>query len=239
MSEAQQPRGGSGAMFDTIAGRYDLLNRIISLGVDTRWRRRTVAALACAPSHRVLDLATGTADLALLTVSTYPGVRVVGLDPSPKMLEVGDQKLKKAGVSERITLVEGDAQHIPFEDQSFEGVSMAFGIRNVPDRMAALREMKRVTKPGGRIAILELSEPKNGLLGPLARFHIHSVVPWVGSVISGQKAYHYLQASIAAFPPPEEFAAMMREAGLRVIEVVPLSFGVSTLYVATPAKAES
>ena len=239
MSEAQQPRGGSGAMFDTIAGRYDLLNRIISLGVDNRWRRRTVEALACAPSHRVLDLATGTADLALLTASMYPGVRVVGLDPSPKMLEVGAQKLKKAGVSERITLVEGDAQHLPFEDQSFEGVSMAFGIRNVPDRLAALREMARVTKPGGRVAILELSEPRSGILGPLARFHIHSVVPWVGSVISGQKAYHYLQASIAAFPPPEEFAAMMREAGLRVLEVAPLSFGVSTLYVATPVKAES
>jgi demethylmenaquinone methyltransferase/2-methoxy-6-polyprenyl-1,4-benzoquinol methylase len=238
MSETPQAQGGSGAMFDTIAARYDLLNRIISLGVDTRWRRRTVEALACTPAHRVLDLATGTADLALLTAQTYPGVRIVGLDPSPKMLEVGAQKLKKAGVSERITLIEGDAQHIPFEDNSFEGISMAFGIRNVPDRMAALREMKRVTKPNGRIAILELSEPKSGILGPLARFHIHSVVPWVGSVISGQKAYHYLQASIAAFPAPEDFAVMMREAGLKVLEVAPLSFGVSCLYVATPVKDE-
>lgn len=233
------PQNGSGAMFDTIAHRYDLLNRIISLGVDNRWRRRAVEALACQPNHKVLDLATGTGDLALLTVQSYPGVRVVGLDPSQKMLEVGEQKIKKLHLTERITMQVGDAQQLPFEDQSFNGVSIAFGIRNVPDRLQALREMKRVTKPGGRIVILELSEPRSGILGPLARFHIHSVVPWVGSLISGQKAYHYLQDSIAAFPPPEEFASMMREAGLQVLEVAPLSFGVSCLYVATPAKAEA
>jgi demethylmenaquinone methyltransferase/2-methoxy-6-polyprenyl-1,4-benzoquinol methylase len=232
-------QNGSGEMFDTIAHRYDLLNRIISLGVDNRWRRRAVEALNCRPDHKVLDLATGTGDLAILTTQSYPGVRVVGLDPSPKMLEVGEQKIKKLHLDGRISLQQGDAQQLPFEDQSFHGISIAFGIRNVPDRAQALREMRRVTKPGGRIVILELSEPRNGVLGPLARFHIHSVVPWVGSLISGQKAYHYLQSSIAAFPPPEEFASMMREAGLQVLEVAPLSFGVSCLYVATPAKPEA
>lgn len=224
-------------MFDTIAQRYDLLNRLISFGIDTRWRRRTVEALDCKPGHRVLDLATGTADLALLTAKTYPEVSVVGLDPSPKMLEVGNKKIQEANLSSRISLTLGDAQALPFPEKSFDAVSMAFGIRNVPDRLRALQEMERVTRDNGRIAILELSEPRDGVLSKLARFHIHSVVPWVGAMISGQKAYHYLQASIAAFPPPEEFAGMMQEAKLRVLDIIPLTFGVSCLYVATPARS--
>ena len=115
---------------------------------------------------------------------------------------------------------------------------MAFGIRNVPDRAAALREMARVTRKGGRVAILELGEPKRGLLGPLARFHIRHVVPALGALISGSREYRYLQESIAAFPEPEVFAELMRDSGLRVISVTPLTFGVCNLYVATPAEAE-
>lgn len=234
----QQPgvREGSGQMFDGIAARYDLLNRIISLGIDQSWRRKTVAALELSSSSKVLDLATGTADLAILVAQTEPGVQITGLDPSVKMLEVGQQKIAAEQLTDRITLVEGDAQKLPFPDHSFDGVCMAFGIRNVPDRKQALREMSRVTKPGGRIAILELAEPKGGVMGSLARFHVHTVVPWLGSLLSGSAEYRYLQRSIAAFPDAQDFAKLMSTCGLRMLSVEPLTFGVSTLYVATPDK---
>jgi demethylmenaquinone methyltransferase / 2-methoxy-6-polyprenyl-1,4-benzoquinol methylase len=227
---------GSGAMFDGIAARYDLVNRVISLGIDQSWRRKTVHALALEPGHRVLDLATGTADLAIQVARTEPSVTVVGLDPSSKMLEVGRAKVERAELSARVTLVQGDAQALPFETASVDSVCIAFGIRNVPDRGKALREMARVTRPGGRIAILELSEPRGGLLGALARFHIHSVVPYVGALLSGVKEYQYLQRSIAAFPPADEFRALMASSDLNVLAVHPLTFGVCHLYVAEPGK---
>jgi demethylmenaquinone methyltransferase/2-methoxy-6-polyprenyl-1,4-benzoquinol methylase len=224
-------------MFDAIAERYDLVNRVISLGIDQSWRRKTVAALALSQGARVLDLATGTADLAIQVARDQPGACVVGLDHSQRMLEVGRRKLHEALLSDRVSLVQGDAQALPYEAASFDGVCMAFGIRNVPDRARALREMARVTRPGGRIAILELSEPKaGGLLAPLARFHIHTLVPWLGSLISGAEEYRYLQRSIAAFPPAEEFAELMRHCSLEVIECSALTFGVCHLYVATPAR---
>jgi demethylmenaquinone methyltransferase/2-methoxy-6-polyprenyl-1,4-benzoquinol methylase len=233
-------RLGSGNMFDAIAHRYDLLNRVISLGVDQGWRRRTVDALALAgrgPAE-VLDLATGTADLAMMIARRLPEVRVTGLDPSRNMLDVGVRKLAETKLDQRVTLVEGDAQTLPFEDGRFAGATMAFGIRNVPDRAKALREIARVTRKGGRVAILELGEPKRGIFGPLARFHIRHVVPTIGALISGSREYRYLQESIAAFPEPDVFAELMRASGLRVIAVTPLTFGVCNLYVATPAEAE-
>lgn len=228
------PRNGSGAMFDAIAGRYDLLNRIISLGIDQSWRRRTVDALALPRGGRALDLATGTADLAIMIADRAEGSKIVGLDPSTGMLDVGKGKIATLGLQQRIELEVGDAEQIPHGSASFDAVSMAFGIRNVPDRERALREMARVTRPGGRVAILELSEPRGGLLGPLARFHIHTVVPTLGALLSGSREYSYLQASIAAFPPADAFAELMGKAGLGVLEVIPLTFGVAHLYVATP-----
>lgn len=227
-------REGSGAMFDGIAARYDLVNRVISLGIDQSWRRKTVRALELGPAHRVLDLATGTADLAIQVARTEPSVSVVGLDPSSKMLDVGRVKIARAELEKRVELVQGDAQALPFEDRSFHSVCIAFGIRNVPDRARALNEMARVTRPGGRIAILELSEPRAGWLGALARFHIHRVVPYVGAVLSGVKEYQYLQRSIAAFPPASEFAALMQRSNLNVLGVHALTFGVCHLYVAEP-----
>jgi demethylmenaquinone methyltransferase/2-methoxy-6-polyprenyl-1,4-benzoquinol methylase len=234
MSAPETVRGGSGAMFDNIAPRYDLMNRLISLGVDQSWRRRTVAALELPRCRQVLDLATGTGDLAIQVAETAGEVEVVGLDPSERMLEIGRDKVRAAGLAERVELVQGDAEELPFEDDTFDGVCMAFGIRNVPDRARALSEMRRVTRPGGRIAILELSEPRRGLLAPMARFHVHTVVPWLGSLISGAREYRYLQQSIAAFPPAEEFGGMMQSAGLDVLDIVRLTFGVCHLYVATP-----
>jgi demethylmenaquinone methyltransferase / 2-methoxy-6-polyprenyl-1,4-benzoquinol methylase len=230
------PRAGSGEMFDQIAGRYDLLNRIISLGMDQGWRRRTVAALNLTAGSTVLDLATGTGDLALLIARTHPEARVIGTDPSRGMLDVAEKKARAAHA--KVALRQGGAEAIDLAEGSVDAVSMAFGIRNVPDRAAALREMARVTRPGGRIAILELSEPRKGALGALARFHIHQVVPRVGGVISGRGGeYAYLQRSIAAFPAPDAFAALMDGAGIDVLEVAPMTFGVVCLFVGTPRGA--
>ncbi len=223
---------GSGEMFDAIAPRYDLVNRVISLGIDQSWRRRTVEALALEGRARVLDLATGTGDLALAIAARYPEAHIVGTDPSLKMLAVATTKVERAALGSRITLSQGDAETLNFPDQSVDALSMAFGIRNVPDRSRALREMARVVRVGGRIAILELSEPTMPLLGSLARFHIHTVVPAIGAALSGAREYRYLERSIAAFPDRESFAEKMREAGLTVVTAQPLTFGVATLFIA-------
>lgn len=228
-SDAVRP--GSGEFFDAIAARYDLVNRVMSFGIDRGWRTRTVRALALEPGMRVLDLATGTADLAIETARRHRDVEVVGIDPSAKMLGVGREKVRARSLEGRVTLLEGDAQRIEQPDASFDGITIAFGIRNVPDRSRAMREMVRVGKPGARIAILELGEPRSGLLGPLARFHVHVMVPRIGALLSGAQEYRYLQRSIAAFPPAEEFAAQMRAAGMIDVRVEPLTFGVCHLYV--------
>lgn len=232
---ALTPRGGSGEMFDRIAARYDLVNRILSLGVDQRWRTRTVDALELRPGHRVLDVATGTGDLALKIAERHTDVAIVGLDPSQGMLAIAREKVERAALTDRLELCAGDAQELPFEAASFDGLCIAFGIRNVPDRGRALREMARVVRPGGRIAILELSEPR-GVLGPLARFHVHTLVPFIGALLSGKREYRYLEQSIAAFPSAADFAELMRESGLEVRALTPLTFGVCHLYVATPAR---
>jgi demethylmenaquinone methyltransferase/2-methoxy-6-polyprenyl-1,4-benzoquinol methylase len=234
-SDVGSPRDGSGEMFDAIAPRYDLLNRIISLGIDQGWRNDTVAALALKSGAKVLDLATGTADLALLIAKTHSDAIIEGVDPSLKMLEIGRAKVAAAQVADRVTLTAGVAEELPFPSGTFDGVTIAFGIRNVPDRSRGLREMARVTRQGGRIAILELSEPRGGFLAPFARFHVHTVVPFVGSLLSGSREYRYLQRSIAAFPPAEEFARTMTSSGLRVLEMRPLTFGVCHLYIAEPS----
>jgi demethylmenaquinone methyltransferase / 2-methoxy-6-polyprenyl-1,4-benzoquinol methylase len=221
-------------MFDRIAHRYDLLNRVLSLGIDQRWRRRTVRALALdrvAGPGRVLDLATGTGDLALLVARSHPTVRVDGLDPSERMLDEARAKIRGAGLADRVALVTGDAESLPYPDATFDGVTIAFGIRNVPDRARGLREMRRVTRPGGRVAVLELSEPSGGLMGRIARFHVHTVVPRIGALLSGEREYRYLQQSIADFPPASEFADMMRATGLEPVRVQPLTLGVCHLYV--------
>jgi demethylmenaquinone methyltransferase / 2-methoxy-6-polyprenyl-1,4-benzoquinol methylase len=225
-------RDGSGAMFDGIAHRYDFVNRVMSLGIDQSWRKATVRALGLGPGQRVLDLATGTGDLAILVARAEAQASVVGLDPSHKMLEIGRAKLGRLGLERQVELIAGNAEQLPFEDRSFDGICMAFGIRNVPDRPRALREMARVIRPGARVAILELSEPEGTMIGSIARFHVHSVVPRLGALLSGKREYAYLQRSIAAFPRASEFAELMRSAGFASVEVSPLTFGVVHLYVA-------
>jgi demethylmenaquinone methyltransferase/2-methoxy-6-polyprenyl-1,4-benzoquinol methylase len=236
VSESLVPLG-SGAMFDRIAARYDTVNRVLSLGLDQRWRRRVVRALGdLGERPRVLDVATGTGDLAIEIARTWKGATVVGLDPSPGMLAIAGKKLAKRQLSDRVTLVEGDAQALPQKNCEMDAATIAFGIRNVPDRGLALRELARVVRPGGRIAVLELGEPKRGLLAAAARFHSHHFVPRIGALLSGSREYRYLQRSVAAFPPAEQFAELMRASGLRVLDVQPMTFGVCTMYLATPAE---
>jgi demethylmenaquinone methyltransferase/2-methoxy-6-polyprenyl-1,4-benzoquinol methylase len=236
VSEHEVTTLGSGAMFDRIASRYDLLNRVLSLGFDQSWRRRAVRALALGGNPRVLDVATGTGDLAIAIARMHPGAHVIGLDPSARMLAIASTKLARRGLATRVSLVQGDAQQLPQANCEVDAATIAFGIRNVPDRAAALRELARVVRPGGRVAVLELGTPRNGPLGVFARFHAAHVVPRIGGWLSGAREYRYLQSSVAAFPPPDEFAAVMQANGLTVIDIRPLMFGACTLYVATPTE---
>jgi len=225
------PRPGSGAMFDRIARRYDLLNRILSLGMDRGWRRRTAGALALSPGDRVLDLATGTADLAIAVARRWPGVEVVGVDPSAEMRARGQAKVDRLGLADRIRLSDGDALALDFADASFAAVTIGFGLRNLTDRAGGLAEMARVTRPGGRVAVLELGEPRRGLLSAPARFYVHHLVPRIGALLSGAAAYRHLQRSIEAFPPPAELVAMMEAAGLVAAPPRRLGLGACHLFI--------
>jgi len=227
---------GSGQMFDAIAERYDLLNRVLSLGLDKGWRRKAVRALQAPPDGKVLDLASGTADIALAVARHYPSVTVQGIDPSAGMLEVGRTKVEAAGLGGRIQLDLGDAQQLELGDNSFDACSIAFGIRNVPDRLAALREMARVVRPGGRVVILELSTPTSGLQAWASRIHVEHFVPLVGGLLSGPEAYQHLRDSMQAFPSDEEFSALMSAAGLEDVSAQRLGLGVCALYLATAPK---
>jgi demethylmenaquinone methyltransferase/2-methoxy-6-polyprenyl-1,4-benzoquinol methylase len=219
-------------MFDAIARRYDLVNRLLSLGLDRSWRRAAVAALQLPAGAQVLDVATGTADVALEAARQVPNSHVIGIDPSTLMLEVGRGKVADAGFDRRVELRRGEAENLPFDDASFDGVTIAWGIRNAADRVRALAEMARVTRPGGRVAVLESLEAPGLLLGPAVRFYCRTVVPFVGGLVSRRRQeYKYLQTSIAAFPGPDEFHGMMRGVGLEVEISRPLTFGACWLFV--------
>ena len=229
MSKMSPHADGSGAMFDRIARRYDLLNRLMSFGIDKIWRRKLLAAL---PNHgQILDVATGTADVAIAIAQQDNEISVTGLDPSVGMLEVGIEKVHGHGLNKRVTLEVGDAQKMPYGDNSFSGSCISFGIRNVPNRLLGLKEMVRVTAPGGQVVVLELSEPKGGIMAAFARLHVHYIVPFLGALISGDKEYRYLQTSIQAFPPAAQFAKLMEEAGLEHVTAQRLTFGTAHLYV--------
>ena len=240
MTESLVPLG-SGAMFDRIAARYDTVNRVLSLGHDQRWRKRVVRALGIAKGDhgahpRVLDVATGTGDLAIEIARACRGALVVGFVLLSSKLTIAAQKLEKRSLADRVTLVEGAAQALPQASCEMDAATLAFGIRNVPGRGKALRELARVVRPGGRIAVLELGEPRRGVLAAAARFHSHYFVPKIGALLSGKREYAYLQKSVAAFPPAEQFAQLMRDSGLKVLAVTPMTFGVCTMYLATPAE---
>eukprot|EP00752_Nemacystus_decipiens_P009755 g8712.t1 len=274
---------GSGKMFDSIAPRYDLINKVISLGLDMRWRRTMVDGLQLRAGDRVVDMATGTADVAIMisrelaklegaassadqgeeSGKNYPGV--VGIDPSARMLEVGREKAAEAGLSSRVLLQTGDAQDlVDIADGSVDKLTMAFGIRNVPDRLKALREFSRImAKPteavpavegangdGGEegvggsslpsrsssvVAILELQNPESGLLASASRTFIKYGAPVLGWAMSGNGAeYGHLKNSILNFPSVSEWMALMEEAGLEVFSHDTMGFGTVHLYLARP-----
>jgi demethylmenaquinone methyltransferase / 2-methoxy-6-polyprenyl-1,4-benzoquinol methylase len=222
-------------MFGEIAGRYDLLNHVLSLGIDLAWRRKTVRLVPPRPDEGpILDICTGTGDLALAYWKAGGGkARVVGADFCHPMLALAYQKGCRAGVEGHIAWVEADAQQLPFPDNQFPVVCVAFGLRNVSDTDRGLREMTRVCRPGGNVAVLEFSMPTIWPLGPLYRFYFHSLLPRIGQALArnDQSAYNYLPASVSQFPQGEELAARMRAAGLARVEYHRFTLGIATLYV--------
>jgi len=218
------------SMFDRIAPRYDLLNRVLSAGIDRGWRRAAVRELDAPAGARILDLCTGTADLLIEAIARHPHRRATGVDLSTEMLRRGNQKLRRRALASRAALLAGDAERLPLRDSLFDGALIAFGIRSVPQHEAALREILRVLKPGGRLVVLEFSTPQ-GALGVLYRLYSRHVLPLLGGWISGDRAaYAYLPASIERFPSPQAFAASLERAGFSGVRYRPLTFGVAHLH---------
>jgi len=218
------------SMFDRIAPRYDLLNRLLSGGTDVRWRRRAVDFLDLTPPARVLDLCTGTADLLMETLRRDPGLSGVGLDLSQAMLVRGASKIRRGGLGPRARLVGGDGEGLPLGDSLFDAALVAFGIRNVGDPLAALREVHRVLRPGGRFVVLEFSLPP-GLVGQVYRLYFTRVLPRVGGLFSGDRsAYAYLPASVAGFPTPDAFGTLMEQAGYTSVRWQLLTGGIACLH---------
>ena len=221
-------------MFGEIAPRYDLLNHLLSLNIDRYWRRQAVRYAPPNGRGPILDLCTGTGDLALAYDRASDGrLSIVGADFCHEMLVLGDEKGRRAAASERVRFVEADAQRLPFGDEQFQLVTVAFGLRNVTDTDRGLREMARVCRPDGRVAVLEFSLPTRQPLRALYGWYFRQVLPRVGQWLARnrQSAYNYLPASVSEFPSGEVLAERMRAAGLREVEFVPLTFGVATLYV--------
>lgn len=240
------------SMFNNIAPSYDLLNHLLSMNVDKYWRWRTtriVPPSADTPALQagrsrdsarqiapILDMCTGTGDLALAYDKAAGGrVPIVGADFCHEMLVRADDKARRIGASERIRFLEADAQHLPFPSDMFQITSVAFGLRNVTDTDKGIAEMVRVTQPGGKVAILEFSQPRGLLMGPLYRFYFRHILPRLGQMISRSKdnAYRYLPESVMQFPDGEALAERLRGHGLMDVTWHPFTFGIATLYVGT------
>ncbi len=227
-------------MFDDIAHRYDLLNRLLSFGIDRRWRRFAVSQLSVPSGGRVLDIATGTCDVALeIAEQSDSSITIVGEDFTQGMLVQGQLKLNKSVHGERIMLVNAPCEEIPHPDASFDAITIAFGIRNVVDRQAGLREMFRVLKPGGRAVILEFSNPRSQLFRKLYYFYFQQVLPTIGGFLSQRSAYQYLPDSVLEFPDQEEFSRMMGKAGFGRLQHCDLTCGISTVYIGDKLGASS
>lgn len=225
-------------MFGNIAPSYDLLNHLLSLNIDHYWRWQTTHLVPPSGEAPILDLCTGTGDLALAYDRAARGkARIVAADFCHEMLALAQMKIRKVRADARVRILEADAQHLPFPDDSFQITCVAFGLRNIADTDRGLAEMSRVTRPGGKLAILEFSQPRGWLFGRLYRFYFRSVLPLVGQTISRSKenAYRYLPASVLEFPDGEALAQRMRHHGLIGVQWFPLTFGVATLYVGTKA----
>ena len=220
--------------FDGISGSYDIVNRLISFGFDRNWRTKLISYIPDDNGLRVLDLATGTGDVAIRAIKSKSNIAsITGVDLSEKMMEIGKRKAEAAGVGDKVVFEKGDLLCLPFGESSFDCVTMAFGLRNAADTAKCISEISRVLKGGGKALILEFSLPKNFLFRSAYLFYFKYILPIAAGAISGNmKAYRYLTSTVVYFPSPEKIVAMMEESGLEV-ETFSLSFGIVTIYVAT------
>ncbi|MEM8945316.1 MAG: bifunctional demethylmenaquinone methyltransferase/2-methoxy-6-polyprenyl-1,4-benzoquinol methylase UbiE [Planctomycetota bacterium] len=225
-------------MFGEIAGRYDFLNHLLSLNVDRYWRWRTVRTVPPARGMKILDMCTGTGDLALAYNKAASGeAEIIGADFCHEMLAIGRQKGVKTNADSQVSFVEADAMRIPLDNDQFDIVCVAFGLRNVAKTDAGLSEMTRVCKPGGKVAVLEFSTPQWQPFKAVYGWYFRNILPKIGQLLArnAQSAYNYLPESVGEFPQGEELAGMMRNAGLQQVRFHPLTFGVATLYVGSKA----
>lgn len=216
-------------MFDAIAPKYDLLNHLLSMNIDKGWRKKLVQMVAAQHPANILDVATGTADLAISMQRAIPHARVTGTDLSSEMVAVGREKVNRLGM--QIDLQVADVEHLPFADNSFEAVTAAFGVRNFENTVAGLSEMRRVLAPGGGLYILEFSLPKPSPFAVLYRFYFRNILPTIGKMVSKDaRAYTYLPESVEAFAYGEEFVSLLRQAGFLNPSFETLTQGVATIY---------
>ncbi len=220
------------SMFDNIAPKYDFLNHFLSLGIDKIWRKRAIKLLKGIQTPIVLDIATGTGDLAIASMRLKPK-KVVGVDLSPQMLKVGEEKIKRKNLENVISMVEGDSENLPFNDSEFDASTVAFGVRNFENLQKGLKEICRVLKPGGKFVVLEFSNPTTFPFKQIYKFYSTKILPWWGGVLSKDKeAYTYLPESVAAFPEGEKFVKELEDAGFISQKVWKQTFGVATIYFA-------
>ncbi len=212
------------SLFNKIAKHYDSLNTFFSFGMDKLWRQKLADQII--GSELILDIATGTGEVALETVNKLEGSQVIGLDPSIEMLELAMKKCDP----EKITLIQGYAEDLPFKETEFDAITIAFGIRNTVDPLQSLREMNRVLKPGGRVAILEFTIPKNKIFAPVYLFYFKKVLPFVGSFFGSEKEYKYLSDSTSEFPQRDKFLELMTQAEFNTDESIELMIGTVIIY---------
>jgi demethylmenaquinone methyltransferase/2-methoxy-6-polyprenyl-1,4-benzoquinol methylase len=218
-------------MFNSIAYRYDFLNRFLSAGIDVWWRKKAIQQLQAIAPKKVLDVATGTGDVAIMTYRMLKPEKITGIDISEGMLELGRKKIEKLGLSNTIDLQKGDSEVIRFEENSFDAITVAFGVRNFQNLEKGLSEMYRVLRPGGKLVVLEFSKSKNKLLSAPFNFYMNVVTPAIGKIFSKNKdAYTYLNHSVQAFPEGQTFLTIMHEAGFTQTYLKKLSFGICTIY---------
>lgn len=227
----QEKRAAVESMFDSIAWRYDFLNHFLSFGTDYRWRKRAIGIISKHQEHpRILDVATGTGDLAIAALKIEP-VKITGIDISEKMIEIGREKLKERGLTEKIELFKGDSEHIDFKDNSFDVTMVAFGVRNFSDPLKGLSEMYRVTRPGGFLMVLEFSKPVSFPFRQIYNFYFLNILPLFGRLFSKDKrAYSYLPESVMKFPDNESFLNIVVEAGFVKEQQVKLTGGIASIY---------
>jgi demethylmenaquinone methyltransferase/2-methoxy-6-polyprenyl-1,4-benzoquinol methylase len=217
-------------MFNRISGRYDFLNHFLSLGIDILWRKKAIRLLKDKHPKQILDVATGTGDFAIEALALNPD-RVIGVDISEGMLDVGRAKLTQRKLDKRIELRTGDSENLPFEDNIFDAVIVAFGVRNFENLEAGLKEMHRVLKPGGTVVILEFSKPSKFPMKQLYNAYFTAILPTVGRLISrDDSAYRYLPESVQAFPDGKDFLNVLSGTGFKNPKCDPLTFGISSLY---------